>query len=360
MGNAVITVAYLGIFLSEDTVIVANATKIRSALATNLVVMSIISVLLLYSNDVTDRVYEDVKRKSELIESSTREKEAFFAAISHEIRNPLQSLSASVELLTEEINGEGTHGDKNAARLLEICKTCTALVINMVSNVLDMSKIAAGMLQLSPVPADLREVASRILRISRCKAEGKGIRIEFECDDGFPPAVEVDTQRVEQILQNLLSNAIKFTEKGRVVVKFVWLPESPIRSVLLVSSWHQTMELSEEETGLTRSPVLIAKYARGTHPAAITIRGRLKRSKTSQLAHSTVPQSGEEAKASERPMRTHEDENLSSLAAQVTPTTGVVKIEVMDTGIGISREGTSRLFRPYQQADASISRFGSR
>ncbi|MDR3548002.1 MAG: ATP-binding protein, partial [Candidatus Pacebacteria bacterium] len=316
--------------LPETMVLPRDA--IKAAMVTNVVGISLYIILLFQFNELSNQVYEDVKNTNEAIENSTKEKEAFFATISHEIRNPLQSMLGSIELL----NDSHIQSDcKATPLLLDICKNCCAIVINMVSNILDMSKIAADKMQLSPVAADLRELVSRILRISRSRAEGKNL--DLECDSELPPSVEVDTQRIEQIVLNLISNSIKFTSKGRVVVKISWKPfqlgqdvTSLVKETLAQSSWKASIDFSETSTRDRR--FLSRKYLKLISPAE---RRHLQKD-TVEYPHDPSPQ----------------------LSAQrdTDPKQGVVKIEVMDTGIGIQKDSICKLFKPYQQANSSISR----
>ncbi len=323
---------------------------------------------MMYFNDLSGRVYEDVKKANEAIESATREKEAFFATISHEIRNPLQSLLGSVELLDDSTHRKGTSDspaepEEGRHHLLEICRNCCAIVINMVSNVLDMSKIAAGMMQMNPVAADLRELAQRILRVSRSRAEGKSVQLSLECDPTFPPAVLADTQRVEQVLLNLVSNAIKFTgPKGCVVVKLSWLElahaeneDTLVRTALSQSSWQQTIEFSEagDRTGDSDNPLkhrydhhgLAPKYQRSPDASCLGDKFVDSFPPVLRLDSMSHVNQGSRTKTVDGTLRAQRLQR------------GIVKIEVMDTGIGMSKTGVARLFRPYQQAEAGISRY---
>ncbi len=349
VGNIVLGVGCVFVLYSVDEkTLVLTAAQVKSSILLYVITLILYSGFVVYINTLTSQVYDDVKKTNETIEAANREKEQFYATMSHEIRNPLQSLQGSVDLMSELSRANSSSSSPTTTAqlseelppLLEICRGCCGIVINLVSNLLDMSKIAADMMQLSPVPTDLRELTNRILKISRGRAEGKGVRLELVCDPQFPPAVEADPQRVEQVLVNLVSNAIKFTpSKGRIVVRLSWLPlispavADTLRLALSSSSWAQTIEFEEklqENKSLPASSV--HEHRRCTIsccPSARAIRSG---------DTSTASNLGE----SQRPLRE-----------------GIAKVEVMDSGIGIDKDSTAKLFKAYQQADASISRFAS-
>ncbi len=302
-------------------------------------------------NDVSHKVFEELRLMNEKLENNTREKEAFFATVSHEIRNPLQSMLGSVELLQDRRMREK---QETADSLLGICKNCSEVVLNLVSNILDMSKIAAERMQLSPVPTDLREIVNKVFRISEAKAGAKNIALRLMDDRTLPPSIELDPQRLEQIILNLVSNAIKFTNVGKVIVKLSWFPlvasqavsqeqglsgdshaeleqeKLLVQEALRLSSWKETMEFAEKEAanrvGLQR------KYKQQFPPSL-------------EAGHVVISNENAYSPATVSPPH--------QLAGRI----GVVKMEIMDTGIGISKENAAKLFHAYQQAEESISRY---
>ncbi len=347
--NLVVTVGYVCFFFPGDEErFVMNAADVRNSLVVNTAVLTVYSSFLIYLNDLVNQTYEEVKTSNEAMAANTREKEEFFATISHEIRNPLQSLQGSVELMAELYkSGSVVPLSQEMPQLLEICKGCCGVVINLVSNVLDMSKIAADRMQLSPVATDLRELARRVLRTGKGRAEGKSVRLELECDPELPPAVEVDPQRIEQVLVNLVSNAIKFTQsKGRIVVKLTWAADSTsVSQTLAHSSWKQVIELAERDHS-----VLTVTSPHSPNRSTSVCLGGL----SDKYSSPSVPSGKRKRKknsGSPLVVPTPEDQ-----ARQKPTNQGIVKIEVMDSGIGISRDGVQKLFRPYQQANSSISR----
>eukprot|EP01022_Parablepharisma_sp_SALTPOND_P019939 TRINITY_DN3503_c0_g1_i1.p2 TRINITY_DN3503_c0_g1~~TRINITY_DN3503_c0_g1_i1.p2 ORF type:complete len:761 (+),score=79.40 TRINITY_DN3503_c0_g1_i1:274-2556(+) len=325
--NAVFACVFI-IYFPQTQVLVLTPDLVNMSICTNVIGITIFGLLTMYFNSLSNAVYADVKTTNETIENNTKEKERFFATISHEIRNPLQSLLGSIELLQEK----KTQNDTESS-LMEICKNCCALVINLVSNILDMSKIAADKMQLSPVSANLREIIRKIAKMSQERAQAKNLDLLIIEDPSLPPAIELDTQRIEQIIVNIVSNAIKFTQKGKVVIKLGWTPladeedpQSVVQEALKYSSWKETIELSEKPNKVAEEG-LLKKYTGTYRPS-------------------------DKAKAVRVVSRS--DVNLESNVAREKQ--GVAKIEVIDTGIGISKQGIENLFKPYQQADSSISR----
>jgi signal transduction histidine kinase len=137
--------------------------------------------------------------------------------MSHEIRNPIQSLMGALELIVPK-------DDKEKNELVEICKCGSEVVLNLVSNILDISKINAKKMDLSFGPVDARGTVTKILKLLKQKAQGKGIELKYSDKNRLPPALELDSHRLSQVVLNLVSNAIKFTQQGEVNVEMYWTP----------------------------------------------------------------------------------------------------------------------------------------
>ncbi len=318
------------------------------------------TIIRIYSDSFSGEVYQRIQQMAARLEASTREKGTFFATISHELRNPLQVLLGSLELISDRPRADlsenvvassgsfdcgGTGGKKSdSSSLLEICKNCCESILNLVSNILDMSKIAAGKMQLSPVDSSLRDIVNRVVRISRVRAEAKNVKLSIMDCPRLAPSVHLDPQRIEQVVNNIVTNSIKFTSKGRIVVKLDWIPiednlQDPsvaVKEALATSSWKQVMELEEDACGDTSLELT-------NRPASIAIRRIVSCRHSIDSRGDNLPQ----------------DKSMI-LEPAVAAQRGIAKIEVMDTGIGISKVGCGKLFHAYQQANASISRYDSR
>jgi PAS domain S-box-containing protein len=157
----------------------------------------------------------ELELRSREIERADRLKSEFLASMSHELRTPLHTIIGFSELLGEELEGPLNGKQK---RFIQHIHNDSMHLLELINDILDLSKIEAGRLELRPEPFNLTPVVTESLASVRTLAEAKSINLETVLD--VPMAVEADRLRVKQVLVNLLSNAVKFTpEGGRVRVE---------------------------------------------------------------------------------------------------------------------------------------------
>lgn len=149
------------------------------------------------------------------VEQASRYKSDFLANMSHELRTPLNSSLILAKLLSENRTGNLTQDQVKYARTIESAGND---LLNLINDVLDLSKIEAGHMDVQPVSVNLVETAGTLRDIFEPIAREKGTKLVMEIDGSLPETIETDPQRLEQILKNLLSNALKFTEKGSVTL----------------------------------------------------------------------------------------------------------------------------------------------
>jgi PAS domain S-box-containing protein len=164
-------------------------------------------------HDITDRVrMEQERERRHRAEAADRIKSAFLATMSHELRTPLNSIIGFTGILLQGLPGPLT-GEQH--KQLGMVRTSARHLLALVNDVLDISKIEAGQLEVSVEPFDPGESIARVVALVGPQAEAKGLALGVRVGPGLGTALG-DARRFEQILLNLLSNAVKFTERGGI------------------------------------------------------------------------------------------------------------------------------------------------
>jgi PAS domain S-box-containing protein len=143
-------------------------------------------------------------------EAASRAKDEFLATVSHELRNPLNAILGWSRVLIEE--GEDLPQERRLKGLEVIARNAKAQV-QLVEDILEVSRIVSGKLRLSTGPTDIRGVVEASFDTVRSAAQAKGVLLESRIEDGVGSIV-ADEDRIQQVLWNLLSNAVKFTPRG--------------------------------------------------------------------------------------------------------------------------------------------------
>ncbi|MCC7269003.1 MAG: PAS-domain containing protein, partial [Caulobacteraceae bacterium] len=192
------------------------------------------------------RKYEAEKVRAE---GANKAKSEFLANMSHELRTPLNAINGFSEIMVGEMFGP--LGDTRYRDYARDILDSGQHLLNLINDILDMSKIEAGKMTLRFEPLSLEDVAHDALRLVRHRAEAQGLALELE----FPtlPDVEADYRAVKQVLLNLLSNALKFTPRGGTVT---------VRAALRHEALGEAVRLSVVDTGIGIAKDDLARLAR--------------------------------------------------------------------------------------------------
>ena len=170
--------------------------------------------VLSINRDVTSRVMmeREVKEAKEVAEAANRAKNEFLANLSHEIRTPMNAILGFSEILLGE-----TEKHRHKSYLKSIYSSGKTL-LSLINDILDLSKIEAGRLDINAGPLRLRSLIEEIRMIFGEKTNLKGLDLRLEISRNVPETVVVDELRVRQVLTNLVENAVKFTDRGHVTL----------------------------------------------------------------------------------------------------------------------------------------------
>jgi HAMP domain-containing protein/signal transduction histidine kinase/CheY-like chemotaxis protein len=156
-----------------------------------------------------------VEENAQQLALASQYKSEFFANMSHELRTPLNSLLLLARLLAD--NSDANLSDKQIEFANTIHNAGSDL-LTLIDDILDLSKIEAGRVNIDPGPVDLAAVAADARRDFRAQADEKGLALDVVLDERTQQTITTDPQRLQQIMRNLLSNAVKFTETGAVTL----------------------------------------------------------------------------------------------------------------------------------------------
>ena len=168
------------------------------------------------SRDITERkkMEKELKNAKNRAEKSDNLKSAFLANMSHEIRTPMTAIIGSADLMIQDEIIE------EHKEYLKIIKDSGDLLLSIINNILDLSKIEADQLIIEPVSVSLEEILDKVSSNGRIiiSQKGKDIKLSYNINNNINENIFADSIRLQQVLNNLVSNAIKFTEKGFVKI----------------------------------------------------------------------------------------------------------------------------------------------
>ncbi|HAC14457.1 MAG TPA: hypothetical protein DCE78_00715 [Bacteroidetes bacterium] len=171
-------------------------------------------------------------------ENANLAKSAFLARITHELRTPLNAVLGYSQIMIKDTDLSDTH----KAYVGSMYRSGMHL-LNMINDILDLSKIEASKMDLQMGSVNLTELLSDLFEMFRMRCENKGLELVFEIDERLNPMVWTDRSKLNQVLINLLGNAIKFTNRGKVLMKLELLK-------YLETDHTQQIQISVQDTGI--------------------------------------------------------------------------------------------------------------
>ncbi len=155
---------------------------------------------------------EELKRNVQLAEKTAQIKQQFLANMSHEMRTPMNGILGMVDFLLE------TKLDEKQLDFAKTIKNSSETLLNLINDVLDLSKIEAGTMKIMPNEFNIHKILREVLSLFKASIEQKGLTVNLSYSNDLPEYLIADKNRLNQIINNLLSNAIKFSDKGSISI----------------------------------------------------------------------------------------------------------------------------------------------
>jgi signal transduction histidine kinase len=181
------------------------------------------------------RLFAEVEEKSRQLEMASQHKSQFLASMSHELRTPLNAIIGLTEMM---VTNAARFGTEKALEPLRRVNAAGTHLLSLINEILDLSKIEAGKLELNPEPVNLGKLIDEVIGTAGQLAEKNKNRLIVEAQENVG-ALNADAMRLKQILLNLLSNACKFTKQGEVALR--------VRKVADARDW---VELAVADSGI--------------------------------------------------------------------------------------------------------------
>jgi signal transduction histidine kinase len=181
------------------------------------------------------RLFNEIQDKSRQLQLASENKSQFLASMSHELRTPLNAIIGLTEMM---VTNAARFGTEKALEPLRRVNTAGTHLLSLINEVLDLSKIEAGKLELNPESVNLARLIDEVIGTAGQLAEKNQNRLVVEAEESLG-ALTTDSMRLKQILLNLLSNACKFTKQGEVALR--------VRKVADGRDW---VELAVADTGI--------------------------------------------------------------------------------------------------------------
>ena len=203
-------------------------------------------VLFNSQKDETKRIehQEQLRQITKAAEAASEAKTAFLANMSHEIRTPMNSIIGFTELALDSTE------DSTAKEYLSFIKESAFLLLHIINDILDISKVESGNAEIETIPFDLQELLISCKNVIMLKASEKNIELQFYAESPAGKVLLGDPAKLRQVLLNLLSNAVKFTEAGCIRLSV---------SIKNESAENTTLRFDVKDTGIGMTPEQIAK-----------------------------------------------------------------------------------------------------
>ena len=194
---------------------------------------------------------------SEAAETATRAKSQFLANMSHEIRTPMTAILGFTDILLDDLKSPKPPDPQRTAWQIDAAETVKRNgehLLQLINDILDLSKIEAGKIQVERISWSPRQIVAEVVSLMHVRADAKGLSIKDVYEGPLPETIVTDPARLRQILVNLVGNAIKFTQQGGIRIVARLVRESGKEPVIRFAVIDSGMGISEADLGRVFEP----------------------------------------------------------------------------------------------------------
>lgn len=192
--------------------------------------------IMVVIQDLSDRKKaEELRKAKSAAEAKNNAKSIFLANMSHEIRTPMNAILGFTEILSKKIS------DDESQSYLQAINNSGKTLLTLINDILDLSKVEAGKVELKYVPVNIESIFTEVQDIFAVKANEKGLKLILNMQDNSQLFFLLDETRLRQVLINLIGNGVKFTEEGYIKISF---------SFILKNDEHADLKIQIEDTGV--------------------------------------------------------------------------------------------------------------
>ncbi|MGN0321227.1 MAG: response regulator [Lachnospira sp.] len=232
----------IGVFIDIMRSYIIKVGDLGKASRYGVCIFAICTLIIYMRNMMKEHVKFVEKAKNDAIAANVA-KSQFLANMSHEIRTPLNGILGMDSILLEECK------DDNLREYAENIQSAGQSLLSIINDILDISKIEAGKLEIMPVEYKLSSVINDCYNIAKVRAESKSLSLKIEVDPKLPSSLVGDDVRVRQIINNFLSNAVKYTKEGEVKLSVGYEQSGENQIMLIITVKDTGIGIREEDMG---------------------------------------------------------------------------------------------------------------
>lgn len=204
------------------------------------VVAAVICGMLLFQNAVYRSANRMAQQQKKEIEELNQAQNRFFSSMSHEIRTPINTIIGLNEMIMrEDISDEVAENAENI-------QAASRMLLTLINDILDMSKMESGKMDIVPVSYDVGSMLSDIVNMIWVRAQEKGLEFHIDVDQSMPSRLMGDEVRIKQVLINVLNNAVKYTAEGSVTLSIQCRKQEPGYAQIIYSVTDTGMGIKKE------------------------------------------------------------------------------------------------------------------